>query len=181
MHKVIVFLCLSLALGATSAAQNSSFREALHGKSLREAEAASRSDGRPVLVYIYLKSCPACRSYEAGTLSDPLVLRRLKEDFHVSAFDAKTRETVEWRRRRFGWDRLSGMNGAVALLAKGSLSFPVTAVISPDGAWHQSISGDIGAEELDCLLAYASGGAWKSQSYDLFRDRRMRLVRGARQ
>ena len=181
MHKVIVFLCLSLGSGSTAHAQKSAFRGNLNLRPLAQADSASRFDARPLFVYIYIKSCPACRSYEAGTLSDILVLGRLNADFHVSAIDAGSRRAVEWRGRLFEWDRATGINGAAALLSKGSHSYPVTALVSPDGSWHQSIPGDIGKGELLCLLAYASEEAWKSQSYDVFRERRMGILQGSRQ
>jgi thioredoxin-related protein len=181
MHKVIVFLLLSLSLEEPCRAQVPALPVTLQEKSLRSADSASRSDGRPLFIYLYLKPCPACRSYEAGTLSDAQIRKVLSEDFHFAAIDVRTRTTLEWKGRRYGWDPASGLNGVVAGISKGSRSFPVSAIFSPEGDWHQSIAGDIGKEELACLLNYASEAAWKKISYDEFRGRRMKVVPGTRQ
>lgn len=181
MHKVIVFLCLSWAAGPIAHGQARLSRPDPRPMSLREADSASRSDGRPLFVYLFLKPCPACRSFESGTLSDSKVRERLSQRFHFTALDVRSRGTVVWRGRFFGWDRKKDLNEAVPILSKGSVSFPVSVILSSDGSWHQAVAGDIGSEEMDCLLAYASEGAWKSQSYDVFRKERLRVPRDGRQ
>jgi hypothetical protein len=181
MDKVIIFLCLSFVAALSARGQASVTRGHQRTRSLQEADSASRSDGRPLFVYLYLDPCPACRSFESGTLSDPQVRKRLSEGFHFTALDVRTRGMLGWRGRLFGWDRTKGVNGVVPVLSKGALSFPVSVILSSDGSWHQAIPGDIGAEEMDCLLAFASEGGWKRQSYDAFRAERLRFRGGDRQ
>lgn len=181
MHKVILFLCLSLAAFPPSMAQGLDRVGVSSSMTLREADSAGRSDGRPVFVYLYLRSCPACRSFEAGTLGDASIRRTLAERFHFTALDASSRAAVEWRGRLYGWDRSKGMNGAAALLAKGGVSFPVSVILSSSGDFHQAVPGDIGAEEMDCLLAYVYEGRFGSQSYDEFRSGRLKHLERVRQ
>ena len=149
--------------------------------SLREADSVSRGDGRPLLVYLYLRTCPACRSFEAGTLSDPSVRKMVSEGFHVAWLDAGSRATVEWRGVRFAWNPESGMNEAAARLGKGGNAFPMTVILSSDGALHQAIPGDIGRDEMLCLLSYVSESHWRSQSYDAFRSERLKHLSTVRQ
>jgi thioredoxin-related protein len=181
MHKVIAFLLLSLTTSADSLAQRSLKRVPVTAMTVREADSASRSDGRPLFVYLYLRSCPACRSFESATLSDTSVRKMLAEGFHVALLDAGSRASVEWRGGRFGWNPESAMNDVVARLGKGGKAFPMTVIVSSDGILHQAIPGDIGRDEMLCLLSYVSESRWRSQSYDAFRKEWLKHLGVSRQ
>ena len=135
---------------------------------LHEADSSSRSDGRPLFVYLYIKPCPACRSFERGTLNAPAVRGRLSEAFRFAAMDARSMGKVHWKGVEYGFDGSIGMNAVVPLLTKGAASFPMSVIFSPDGKWHQAVPGDIGKEEMSRLLDYASGGHWRTTGYDVF-------------
>lgn len=172
MHKVIFFLFLSLAFCTSTRAQRRQPDDGPGPFSLRlhEADSASRVDGRPLFVYLYIKPCPACRSFEKGTLNAQAVRVRLSEAFRFAPLDARSMDRVSWRGVEYGFDGSIGTNAVVPLLAKGALSFPMSVIVSPDGKWHQAIPGDIGKEELSRLLDYASGGHWRRIGYDVFEN-----------
>ncbi|CAD7774236.1 Thiol:disulfide interchange protein DsbD [Candidatus Methanoperedenaceae archaeon GB50] len=91
---VMVFLVASLSIIAPGCVKEKASSETVGTwyTSYDEALNLSAESGKPVMIYFWADWCPVCTNYSHETLSDPVVVKTLGEDFVLLSIDLDNNE-----------------------------------------------------------------------------------------
>lgn len=140
--------------------------------SLEQAQAAAKTDGKPILIDMWTPWCGWCKRMDAATFQDQQTADYLNAHFHCVSFNAEGPDSVTFNGTVFKnqeYDpKLGGVRNGTHDLTKaiaaanGQLGYPTIVYIAADGALIGPDPGYKSPEDIEVLLRYVREGAYKT-------------------
>lgn len=170
MQKFRHLIFLIPAVILASAFIKSPAKSKLKWMTLAEAEAAMKTNPKPVLIDLYTDWCGWCKVMDKNTYSDEKVVAYLEDKFYPVKLDAETRDSINWNGRVFKYNKQYRINEFAIYLTGGDLSFPTTIFINDGKAMPQNIAGYLKPNELEPIAKYFGEGNFGKKSYQDFQQ-----------
>jgi thioredoxin-related protein len=147
-------------------------------KTLEEAQAAAKKDGKPLMVDVYTQWCGPCKMLSGRTFMDDQLAAYVNQHFHAVKFDAEgNTKTVfngkEYTNPGFNPQAGGGRNGTHELTmaiapVNGRVAYPTVVYIDKDGQVITPVQGYLTPEQMEPILKYIAEGKYKGMDYQTF-------------
>lgn len=177
MRQLILALSfLPLALFAQNPAPG---KGQVNWKTIEEALAAAKKDGKPIMVDVYTKWCGPCKMLDAQTFQDRYTAEYINKHFHAVKFDAESQPDVTFNGKVYrnpGYNPAGGMRNSTHELtmaiapAQGRIAYPTVVYMNSEGQVLAPVQGFWNAEQIEPLLGYFGEGEYlKGTEFDVYR------------
>lgn len=143
-------------------------KASLQWMTLQEAKEKLKEQPRLILMDIYTDWCYWCKVMDKSTYTNKELVAYVQDKFYAVKFNAEMKSSVEWNGQQFKYNEAYHVNELSLSLTQGQLSFPTTVIITPDNQ-AQFLSGYLKPSELEPILKFFGEGAYKTQSFEVFR------------
>jgi thioredoxin-related protein len=161
MQKVKVILVLFAGL-----AMLTSFHPDKKKKDLwqgwTEIQQLMQQQKKPIIIDIYTDWCVYCKKMDASTYQNDSVYNFMKEHFYRFRFNGESKDTLVWHDKKFAFNKLYQIHDFVQYVSQGSIVFPTTVIITPDGQPY-STGGMLKVKEMETLLKYYGTNAYQEK------------------
>lgn len=109
----------------------------LKSYTFEEAEQLSKTNPKPIVVFVHTSWCKICKMMENSTFKNPEIIAMLNDNFYFVSFDAETIKDITFNNHRFEF-KPTGQNTGIHELAnelatvKGQVSYPSMTILNPD-------------------------------------------------
>ncbi|MFO7668364.1 MAG: DUF255 domain-containing protein [Bacteroidales bacterium] len=140
--------------------------------SIGEALELTAKDPRILVIDVYTDWCGWCKRMDASTFSDPDVIAALNRDFYPVKLNAEGKEDILIgdHTYKFVDNGSRGYHELAAIVTKGRLSYPTISCVDEKGRVLNAYPGYKDADQFKIFLAYFSGDAYKTLSWEDYRD-----------
>jgi len=165
IRNSIIIVALSIFTAGGVKAQ-----EKVKWYSIEEALMLSAQDPRVLVIDVYTDWCGWCKRMEATTFSDPDVASAMNRYFYPVKLNAEGKEDIVIGDRTFRFvdNGRRGYHEIAALVTKGRLSYPTISYLDEQGRIIEVSPGYKTAEQFKVHLAYFSGEAYKTKTFQEF-------------
>lgn len=160
MQKIIA--CILLIFSALGV--NAQTEKDMRWISLPEAEQASKTYAKPLLIDLYTDWCGWCKVMDKKTYSNKYVKQYLAEKFYTVKLDAEQKESLKWSGQQYDFNPQYKTNDIAIFLTGGQLSYPTTIIIPAPGEQPQVIPGYMSPTDFEMVLKYYGEGYYKTKS-----------------
>ncbi|HTB53303.1 MAG TPA: DUF255 domain-containing protein [Ferruginibacter sp.] len=143
----------------------SSPKESVHWLTIAEAQKAYQNNPKPILVDVYTSWCYWCKVMDKETYSKDSVASYINQHYYAVRIDAETKDSIEWRGKKFGYKPEYKANEFAAYLLNGQMSFPTTVFIADINAQPAALPGYLKPAEFEPPLKYFGDGVYKTQPF----------------
>lgn len=127
-----------------------------------------KEQNKPILIDVYTDWCHWCKVMDSKTYSNQKVMDYLRENFYSVKVNAESRDSMSWKERSFAYNTKYKINEFALFLTNGQASFPTTVIIPDDHSAPIPIPGYLGPKELEIIVKYFGGGAYKTKTFPEF-------------
>ena len=139
--------------------------------SIEEAEKLFQKSPRPIFIDTYTDWCGWCKKMDKETFTNAVIADLLNKNFYPVKFDAEGKEKVTFMGQTFINDGKAGKTHQFAMaLLQGQMSYPtVVFMTKEDEKFSVSpVPGFREPKDMEVLLSFFSGNAYKTQKWDDF-------------
>lgn len=141
---------------------------------LEQAQAAAKTDGKPIIMDMWTPWCGWCKRMDAATFGDQQTADYINAHFHAVSFNAEGKDPVTFNGVKYEnkeYDpKLGGVRNGTHDLTKaiaaveGRLGYPTLVYIAGDGSLIGPDPGYKSPEDIEMILRYVREGAYKTIS-----------------
>lgn len=164
MQKVILFIALTGIITLPLLSFRTS--KGVQWMQLKEVEERLKTENRPVLVDVYTDWCGWCKVMDRKTYARTDVGTYINERMYPVKFNAESREPVSWMGKTYRYNSTRRIHEFALFLITGEMAFPNTVILPGAGEKPQSIPGFLEPRNLEMVVKYYGGGAYKQQNFD---------------
>ena len=179
MRHILLALALSPALLLAQKPSAPPAEAPVKWKTFEEAQAASKKDGKPLMIDVYTKRCGPCKMLDAQTFHDAQTADYINKNFHPVKFDAESQPEVTYNGKVYknpNYNPAGGMRnsmheltGAIAP-SNGRIAYPTVVYMDKDGKVLAPVQGFWNPEQIEPLLSYFGSGEYKKGTeFDTYR------------
>jgi thioredoxin-related protein len=140
-------------------------KEKVRWLSIAEMQAVYNKNPKPILVDVYTSWCGWCKVMDKQTYSNDQVAAYINEKYYAVKFDAESKDSVEWRGKKFGYNAQNKVNDMAIYLLNGQLSYPTTVFLSSLDAKPAPLPGYLKPKEIESPLKFFGDGAYKTKNF----------------
>lgn len=139
-------------------------------KTWKEVETAQKTQPRKVYVDTYTDWCGWCKKMDAGTFTNPEVVKYINENFYAIKFNAETRENISFQGKEYKYVASGnrGYNELAAELLKGQLSYPTSVYLDEQMNVIFPAPGYQDAKLFETVINYVNSNSYKSTAFDTY-------------
>lgn len=166
MKKILITLVIFLASASINSAQ-----EKINWLSFEEAEAIMKSDPKPVFIDSYTDWCSYCKKLDKNTLSNPVIVKYINDNFHAIKFNAESKEPITFLGREFINDGKSGRTHQLALallVVDGRIGYPTLVFFNEKWELITQVASYLEPKDIEPLLAYFNEKKYLTTKFDDF-------------
>lgn len=162
----------------TLLAQDPHAGQKIKWKTLEEAQAAAKKDGKPLMVDVYTQWCGPCKMLSGRTFMDDQLAAYVNQHFHAVKFDAEGPQKTTFNGKAYsnpghnpqmGAGRNSTHELTMAIApVNGRVAYPTVVYIDKDGQVITPVQGYLTPEQMEPILRYIAEGKYKGMDYQTF-------------
>lgn len=174
--KKSLFLVLSLSLLLTGIWSLSAFsvKEAtleiqpvdggIEWLTMEEAMARHEKEPRYWIIDVYTDWCGWCKRMDAGTFTDPHIVKEIQEHYYAVKLDAEQKEDIVIKDRTYKFVNQGqrGYHELAAELLQGRMSYPTVVFLDKNANMIQPLAGYQVAPDLHPILQFFSSESYQS-------------------
>ena len=171
---VLAGVVYAFVAGPSNPTETTSTEEGLKWYSWEEAVAASKKDGKKVMVDVYTDWCGWCKRMDKTTFSNDEVSAYLAKNFYAVKLDAEQKEDIVYDGHTFSFQP-SGRRGAHQLaiqLLNGRMSYPSIVYLNEDFEIITASPGYKTPEGIMNELTFIAEEHYKDTSWQEFMEGR---------
>jgi thioredoxin-related protein len=137
----------------------------VHWLTVEEAQKAYQKEPKPFFIDIYTSWCSWCKVMDKETYTKDSVANYINEHYYAIRLDAETKDSIEWRGRKFGYKPEFRANEFAVYLLNGQMRFPTVVFITDITAQPAALPGYQKPAELEPPLTFFGSGAYKTENF----------------
>ncbi len=147
-------------------------QEVVKWYSIAEALELSAKEPRILVIDVYTDWCGWCKRMDAATFSNEEIAATLNKDFYPVKLNAEGKEDIVIgdKTYKFVDNGRKGYHELAAIVTKGRLSYPTISCVDEKGRVLNAYPGYKDAAQFKLFLAYFNEDAFKTQTWEEYRD-----------
>jgi thioredoxin-related protein len=137
----------------------------VHWISIAEAQKAYKNEPRPILIDVYTSWCGWCKVMDKETYTKDSVADYINQHYYAVRLDAETKDSIEWRGRKFGYKPEYKANEFAVYLLNGQMSFPTVVFLADITSQPAPLPGYQTPAQFEPPLTFFGSGAYKTQNF----------------
>ncbi len=144
--------------------------EVINWLSWQEAMELQKVKPKKIMVDLYTEWCIWCERMEKATFMHPQIAQYVNENFYPVKFDAESRETIDFKGRKFNYQAQveRGYNMFSLYLTRGQLSYPSVVFLDEQASNPQPIKGFQNPVVMDKLLHFFGEDYYLRHDWGMF-------------
>jgi len=138
-----------------------------------EAVELNQQEQRKIFIDVYTDWCGWCKKMDTVTFSHPIIAQLLNEKYYAVKFDAESRDTINFAGQQFinQGNSSRSLHQLARALLQDKMSFPSIAYMNENNQLLTAVPGYYEPEKLEPILHYFAEDAYKSQSFQEYRNK----------
>lgn len=163
MNKFLIIVFLFLGLGQLSAQQ-------INWVTWEEAVELNKNEPRKLFVDVYTEWCTYCKKLDGSTLSDPMIVDYINDNYYAIKFDAEHKSdiTVNGHTYKYIASSKRGYHELAKEILNGQMSYPTLVFLDEGITSLQAIKGFQDVRTLIQILHFFGGDHHKSTPWIQF-------------
>lgn len=164
--RTYIILLLTSALLTTTSLTHIEAQDNVQYYSIEQVQQAAKTQKKKVLIQIYTKWSEGFRQLERTSLTQPIIVRYLNDNFLTVKFDAETRTDVNFRNKTYHYVSQSGVsfNELASELLEGQLAYPTFVFLDENMNLIQTIQYR-SPEQFEMIITYFGGNNYKNMPW----------------
>ncbi len=143
-------------------------KEKIKWLTVNELQAEYAKKPKPIIVDVYTSWCGWCKVMDKETYSNDKVADYINEHFYAVKYNAESRDSVVFNKKKYGFDHAQGANELAVYLLYGRMGYPTTVLLSSLDAQPAPLSGYLKPAELEAPVKFFGEGAYKNQDFPAY-------------
>ena len=137
-YPILFSLMLTTLLICACKSSTSEYEKSIDGSitwiSIDQAATLRNTEEKLYFVDVYTEWCGWCKVMDKKTFTDPEVITRMSDNFHMVKFDAEQTDLVHWEGQEYIYRAggRKGIHGLAPYLLNNRLSYPSFAILDKD-------------------------------------------------
>jgi thioredoxin-related protein len=168
--RTILILILIASSGTLSAWKTieSEPLDKINWITLEEADRLRRTEPRKIMIDVYTDWCGWCKRMDVTTFADPELVAYVNANYYAVKLDAEQKEpiTIGGKTYQYVTEGKRGYHQIAHELLQGKMSYPTIVFLDEQMNMIQPIPGYHEAKDLQPILEYLSGNAYKETPWE---------------
>jgi len=139
--------------------------------SIEEAIELNKKKKKKFFIDVFTEWCGWCKKMDAGTFTDPVIVKYMNENFYPVKFDAESKEPITINGQEYvntNPETKRSTHQLAAALLSGKLSYPSFVFLDEEVKLITVLPGFNPPEKLEPVLHYIQDEAYKKQTFDSY-------------
>ncbi len=159
MKKILLAAFVFINMGITVFAQ-----DGIHWITLDEAQAKMAEKPKKVIVDVYTSWCGWCKKMDAGTYTNPALVKYINNNYYAVKFNAEQQETVHFQGKEYKFEPQYKANAWAVEMMKGQMGYPTTIFLMENFQNPTPIGGYHPVKEMEMFLLFFGDNVFRHRT-----------------
>lgn len=165
--RFIFFLLVLLFIGTVTYSQDK-----IQWMDIETAQEANKKEPRKFIVDVYTTWCGWCKKMDAGTFSNPKIVKYINENYYAVKFNAESKDSIRFNGKTYINRNPSARKSTHELASiasvNGRISYPTIVYIDENLGLLSQVPGYFDAKGIEPIIHFFAEEAYKNSSWQEF-------------